>query len=106
EHLAVGHVALEVERAGAQVTALAGERRAQVEEEARGDHAGARELIADLPRGRMRRDGDPPAPLRGAVERLVDLHQEPDGTAGERERQYRGEPADPLPYTRRACRPP
>ena len=58
EHLAVGHVLLEVVRAGAQVAALAGERRAQVEEEARGDHAGARELDRRRPGGRMRRDRD------------------------------------------------
>ena len=48
QHRAVGHVLLELVGAGAQVAALAGERRAQVEEEARGDHPVAGQFVADL----------------------------------------------------------
>ena len=56
EHVAVAHALLQVVRAGAQVAALAGQRRPQLEEEARGDHAVLGQQVADLAGARMRRD--------------------------------------------------
>ena len=63
--VAVAHALLEVVDAGPQVAALTGERRPQLEEEARGDHAVLGQQIADLARAR-RGAGCPPSPGRGA----------------------------------------
>ena len=95
EHRAVGHVELQLIGPGAHVAAIAGERRAGVEEEARVDHALTLEQIADLARGRMRRDRDGDAAVARTVERLQELDEEPDHASGEHQREQRQHPDAP-----------
>ena len=106
QHRAVGHALLEVVRAGPHVPALAGQRRPQVEEEARGDDSVSGQFVADVAGGRVRRDRHRHAPVRRAVERLVELEHEPDHPAGEGEREHGKDSAPPLPRSRWARRAP
>ena len=70
---------------GQQLAAIALERRPQAEEEARGDHAVAREHIPDRSRARAGRHGDDDAAVGRPLEGLEQLDDEPD--RGEREHE-------------------
>src|ERR1700733_9968113 len=94
ERGAVAHSVLEVIEARSQIAPFAGERRAQIEEEARRYDAHPGELIADLARACMCRDYQSHAAVRGAVKRLEQLDQEPDQGTREHQREQRGS-ADP-----------
>ena len=93
---AVAHPELQVVDPRPQVAALAVERRAQLEEEARRDDAVPGEDVSDLARARVWRDLDRHVSVRRAAERLKQLDQEPDQGRPDHQRGQRARPDEPF----------
>ena len=105
ERLVVGHPLLQVIGPGAEIAALAGQRRAHLEEESGRDHAGLGQLVAHLTRGGVGGHGHRHAPVRRAVEGLEQLDQEPDQRRRRGQQEQRDDPTDPRVLAVRARRP-
>ncbi len=98
----VGHPLPQVICAGPQVAALAGQRRAHLEEEPGRDHAGLGELVADSACGGVGGHRHRHAAVRGTVEGLEQLDQEPDQRRRDGQQEQRDDSAGPRVLARRA----